>query len=277
MNENINRFSFFRSYYEILQDIDDPEAGYDFMMKILRYVFDGEDPECKGLYHAIWRSIKPNLDSSVSHIQRGTKGGRPSKKPPAAQSETKQKAEQKLTETKTKANEKLSETKQKANGNLTESKTKPDKDKEEDKEKDKDMDGDSGKGSKGETAHPDPPPKEKEKITATDMINSSGLSPRLAETVTEWVRYKTEMRQGYKATGLKALITQIRNAAAAHGEDAVIDLIGQSMASRWQGIAFDRLRKQGGGGSYAYSGQPEMEVHSQYAGQQGRYDYRTDI
>lgn len=273
MNEEVNRFSFFRSYYEILQDIDNPEEGFDFVMKILRYVFDGEDPELKGLYHAIWRGMKPNLDNSVSHIQRGAKGGRPSKKPPAAQPDTKKKADQKLTETKLKAIKNLNESYEKATENLTESKTKPDKDKEENKEKD--MDG--GKGSKGKTTHQDPPPKEKEKITATDMINHAGLSPRLAETVTEWVRYKTEMRQGYKATGLKALITQIRNAAAAHGEDAVIDLIGQSMASRWQGIAFDRLRKQGGGGSYAYTGQPEMEVHSQYAGQQGRYDYRTDI
>lgn len=277
MNEDVNRFSFFRSYYEILQDINNPEEGYDFVMKILRYVFDGADPEFKGLYHALWRSIKPNLDSSVSHIRRGAKGGRPSKKPPAAQSETKKKAEQKLAETKPKATEKLNETYEKATEKLSESKTKPDKDKEEDKDKERDMDMDGGKGSKGKTTHQDPPPKEKGKITATDMINHAGLSPRLAETVTEWVRYKTEMRQGYKPTGLKALITQIRNAAVEHGEDAVINLIGQSMASRWQGIAFDRLRKQGGGGSYAYTGQPEMEVHSQYAGQQGRYDYRTDI
>lgn len=262
MNEEVNRFSFFRSYYEILQDIDNPEEGFDFVMKILRYVFDGEVPELKGLYHAIWRGMKPNLDNSVSHIQRGAKGGRPSKKPPAAQPDTKKKADQKLTETKLKATE-----------NLAESKTKPDKDK--DKERDMDMDG--GKGSKGKTTHPDPPPNGKEKITATDMINNAGLSPRLTESVIEWVRYKTEMRQGYKTTGLKALITQIRNAAVEHGEDAVINLIGQSMASRWQGIAFDRLAKQGGGGSYAYSRQPEMEIHRQYAGQQERYSYRTDL
>ena len=275
MNDDVNRFSFFRSYYEILQDIDEPTEGYDFVMKILRYVFDGEDPEFKGLYHAIWRSIKPNLDSSISHIRRGVKGGRPKKNPPAAQPDTKKETEKKLLETKQKANEKLSESYQKPTEKLTESKAKPDKDKEEDKEKDMDMDG--GKGSKGKTTHPNPPPKEKERISATDMINNAGLSPRLTEAVTEWVRYKTEMRQGYKETGLKALITQIRNVAAEHGEDPVINLIGQSMASRWQGIAFDRLKKQGGGGSYAYSGQPEVEVHRQYAGQPGRYDYRTDI
>lgn len=286
MNEDVNRFSFFRSYYEILEDFDDPQVGYDFVMKILRYVFDGVDPDFKGIYHALWRSIKPNLDSSVSHIRRGAKGGRPNKNPPAAKADTNRKADEKLTETKQKATEKLTESYgkatekltesyEKANGKQAESKPKPDKDKEEDKEKDKEEE--LGKGSKGKTTPPKDTPVKKEKITASDMIMSAGLSPDLTKALTEWVRYKSEKRQGYKETGLKALITQVRNNAEHYGDPAMIDIISQSMAAGWQGICFDKLTKQGGGERDAYTRQPAMEVYRQYAPQPERYNYRSDI
>jgi len=67
------------------------------------------------------------------------------------------------------------------------------------------------------------------------------FSGELQKVFQDWLAYKAEKRQKYKPTGLKALIGEIRNNADRYGEDAVAELIRESMAANWQGIAFDRL------------------------------------
>jgi len=69
-----------------------------------------------------------------------------------------------------------------------------------------------------------------------------GFGPELTEAFSDWLKYKGEKRQGYKATGLKALKTQVKNNAARYGEGAVAQLIRECMAANWQGIIFDRLK-----------------------------------
>lgn len=56
-----------------------------------------------------------------------------------------------------------------------------------------------------------------------------------------WLTYKKERREAYKPTGLSALVTQIKNQAARHGEQAVARLIEECMASGWRGIIWDKL------------------------------------
>ena len=90
--------------------------------------------------------------------------------------------------------------------------------------------------------------------TITKTIGNNPLTPFLGEltgysdefiaAVNDWVAYKAEKRQNYKPTGLKSLITQIKNAASEHGEKAVIEIIRASMAANYQGIVFDRLNNQ---------------------------------
>ena len=65
----------------------------------------------------------------------------------------------------------------------------------------------------------------------------------LKQAVEDWLAYKEEKRQPYKPTGLKSLMTQIRNAAEEYGDEAVANVIRDSMSSNYQGIMFDRLRK----------------------------------
>lgn len=65
----------------------------------------------------------------------------------------------------------------------------------------------------------------------------------LLEAVEEWLAYKREKRQGYKPTGLRSLLSQIRKKADTHGEEAVCALIRECMASNWQGIIWERLEK----------------------------------
>jgi hypothetical protein len=80
--------------------------------------------------------------------------------------------------------------------------------------------------------------------SATYMIEERQFPIRVEEAVKDWVKYKTEKRQAYKETGLKCLLTEIENRVRQHGEQAVIDVIRQSMGNNWQGIAWDHCRKE---------------------------------
>lgn len=79
-------------------------------------------------------------------------------------------------------------------------------------------------------------------------VSDYGFSPELEAAVTDWLTYKQERRESYKPTGLKSMLTQIQKAAAEYGNAAVIDIIRDSMASGYQGIVFDRLKRGGNAG-----------------------------
>ena len=81
--------------------------------------------------------------------------------------------------------------------------------------------------------------------TALSILRSYGFAKELESTVKDWLTYKHEKRQDYKTVGLNALLKQISTAAETYGDDAVIQVIRNSMASNYQGITFDRLAKSG--------------------------------
>ena len=84
-----------------------------------------------------------------------------------------------------------------------------------------------------------PSPKE----TVLSVLSSFKFGEELEETVRDWLEYKREKRQNYKAVGLKTLLGQIKRYAERYGDDAMIELIRDSMASNYQGITFDRLKR----------------------------------
>lgn len=104
---------------------------------------------------------------------------------------------------------------------------------EEDREEDREGEGDEKKPA-GKPPAPAP----------TEQVDFGALSPRAIAAVKKWLKYKKERREGYKPTGLTALITQIEKNVKRYGEDAVIDLIGECMAANWQGIIFDKLKNR---------------------------------
>lgn len=67
------------------------------------------------------------------------------------------------------------------------------------------------------------------------------LSDALKAKMGEWITYKTERREKYQEQGMKSLLRKVENKAQLHGEQAIIDLIDECMASGWKGIIFDRL------------------------------------
>lgn len=69
------------------------------------------------------------------------------------------------------------------------------------------------------------------------------FSDRMYESFTMWIEYKKEQhRYTYRSTGLKSLVTTIRNNVDQYGEELVCRLITECMSNGWKGIAWDRLK-----------------------------------
>lgn len=71
-----------------------------------------------------------------------------------------------------------------------------------------------------------------------------GYNQYLLETVNDWIKFKKEQKRPYKPVGLKGLITTIQKNVTEYGEDAVINVINESIASNYQGIVWDKLKTQ---------------------------------
>ena len=102
--------------------------------------------------------------------------------------------------------------------------------------------------------NPNPDPKENTATrSARSRTRAQGYEQAVSEAfgdrealktaVLRWLAYKQERKQPYEATGLKTLLTRIRNHADESGDAAVISLIETSIGNNWQGIYFERLEK----------------------------------
>lgn len=65
----------------------------------------------------------------------------------------------------------------------------------------------------------------------------------LIETLNKWVTYKKEKNQFYKETGFMSLLTQVKNKVNKFGEEAVVEVINNSMANNYDGIIFNSLKE----------------------------------
>lgn len=81
------------------------------------------------------------------------------------------------------------------------------------------------------------------KRLAPDYIFCMDRHAELTAKVEEWIQYKMERKESYKEQGMKSLLRQIENNALTYGDQAICDLIDDSMANGWKGIIFDRLKK----------------------------------
>ena len=103
-----------------------------------------------------------------------------------------------------------------------------------DKEEDKDIDKNKKENkSVRETTH----------ALFERLIPDYIISDSVAEKMAEWIKYKTERKEPYKEQGLKTLLRQIENNCTTYGDNAVCNLIDDSMANGWKGIIFDRLKQ----------------------------------
>ena len=86
----------------------------------------------------------------------------------------------------------------------------------------------------GEEAPAKQPPKP-EMPKKTQKPKEPDLAERFSEpalsAVRDWITYKQERREAYKAVGLKSLLTEIENRVKRHGAAAVAQVIRLSMAN----------------------------------------------
>ena len=198
-------FLAYHSYLEAMEPLSDAERGRLFTA-LLEYSSTGIAPELRGGERYTFATLKGNIDRDVAKYNAKC----------ANQSQNGKKG---------------GRPKNPKNPSLF-LKTQKSQEKEEEEDKDKDKEEDKplrGNSARGAQEHP--------------SVSDFGFSPDLESAVNDWLAYKRERREAYKPVGLKALLTQIKNAASANGDAAVAAVIRQSMSSGYKGIVFDRLER----------------------------------
>ena len=204
-------FILYTEMHEQMDLLTDEQAG-KLIKAVFHYKADMELPEMDSVTAMVFAFIRQKLDRDEKkydevcekHRQAGAKGGRPKK---ANGSE---------------------ENQEKPNGFL---KTKNNQEKH-DNEHEHDNEHGNNKTLKRTGAQG----------TASQMVIDRGFSAPVQTAVLDWLKYKTEKRQGYKETGLKSLLTAVQKRIDEYGEAAVIRCIEDSMAAGWQGIVWDRIK-----------------------------------
>lgn len=79
--------------------------------------------------------------------------------------------------------------------------------------------------------------------TASELIEQEQFPDEVEKAVKDWTQYKTEKRQAYKPTGFKSFLSVVRRKLEEYGQDAVVDIIRESMGANWQGVAWERLNR----------------------------------
>ena len=101
MNDKIEKFTFYRNYYELVRYLPDKER-LEINDAIFDYIFEDIEPTLEGLAYGVWINLKMPLDKTKKNIQNGQRGGRPItddetqiKTEPITQTETQNESEQK--------------------------------------------------------------------------------------------------------------------------------------------------------------------------------------
>ena len=93
------------------------------------------------------------------------------------------------------------------------------------------------------------------------MIAESSLDDEVKEEAEKWLEYKKERKDKYTEIGFKSLLTKIEKKCNEFGNDAVIDVIENSIASGYQGIIWDKLKKGGNNGTVSKKDEDEFDYN----------------
>ena len=104
------------------------------------------------------------------------------------------------------------------------------------KEIEKELDIENKKGGKRETTQ----------TIFERLLPEYPISDVMADKLREWIKYKTERKEGYKEQGMKSLLKQIVNKVSVYGDTAVCNLIDECMSNQWKGIIWDKLQSAPG-------------------------------
>ena len=83
-------------------------------------------------------------------------------------------------------------------------------------------------------------------------LEELGVVQSVAEKLADWIVSRREQGTPITETGLKSLVSIAKDKTAKHGEDAVVKLITECMASGYKGITWDRLERARSGTKSEY-------------------------
>lgn len=89
-------------------------------------------------------------------------------------------------------------------------------------------------------------------IISSFIFNNIKENNNIYNKIYEWLEYKEERKEKYTETGLKSLLTRIDKEIDIYGEQALINVIDESMANNYKGIIFDKLKKQNNKKEFEY-------------------------
>lgn len=224
------QFTFYSSFGKAIRRIKKPADRCAAYEAVIDYALYGTLPDLDAIPESaaiVFEVIKPNLDASRRKAESGKKGG-------------------------SSDNSKQGEAASKSEANLSKSKqneASEDSDKQEEaasKNKDKDKNKNKNKIKDKCPLSPLPPSGEyTEEAWKRDLLSAAfaNRSPRLISTVQTWLQYKREKRNTYQKSGLTMLVNKINRMVDEYGEEAVINVIEESMSHNYQGIVWDWLKK----------------------------------
>ena len=93
------------------------------------------------------------------------------------------------------------------------------------------------------------------------MIADSSLDDEVKEEAEKWLEYKKERKDKYTEIGFRSLLTKIEKNCNEFGNDAVIDVIENSIVSGYQGIIWDKLTKGGRNGTVSKKDEDECDYN----------------
>ena len=97
MENRVNRFPFFYSYYTAYKALRKDSDKVKFIDAVMRYAFFGEEPELPEFLDSMFELARPNIDQSVKNALQGTVNGRKGGAPNGNQNARKKSAEDKTT------------------------------------------------------------------------------------------------------------------------------------------------------------------------------------
>jgi predicted phage replisome organizer len=84
------------------------------------------------------------------------------------------------------------------------------------------------------------------------------FSAKLKTKIKEWLKYKSERNEGYKSTGLKNLLLEIKERSKELSEDDIEYVINLSMSNGWKGIIWSEIKRKYSNNQYVNKTQNEF-------------------
>ena len=97
MENRVNRFPFFYSYYTAYKKLSKESDKVKFIDAVMKYAFFGEEPDLPEYLDSMFDLARPNIDQSVKNAQQGAVNGKKGGAPNGNQNARKKSAGNKTT------------------------------------------------------------------------------------------------------------------------------------------------------------------------------------